>query len=1082
MPHMRGDSPGVGADDRRGGSVRPPRRSTLPQARRATAGASRAAPASPRRAAAAAGVSADQAAVLGVRHAEVVLAHQRERADARGSAPNGSSRLEPRKYLLRLQRRPAAPTGTSPRRPRPGSSQNAGQVPQRCTLSWSIWPPRRSSRLDRRARTPRRAPPTGLSSSCPAGARRLLPSARRRPAAPLPPRASAPGTLGSRLAARCVEVARWPRGEQSFATVRQIDYVWIPLRDGTRLAARIWLPDDAEADPVPAILEAVPYRLSDGTATRDVAHPPLLGRRTATPACASTCAAAATRTASSLDEYAPQEQDDLLEVIAWIAAQPWCSGGVGMTGISWGGFNSLQVAARRPPALKAIITLMSTDDRYADDVHYKGGCVLGTDLLHWSTCMLHWQCQPPHEVGGRRALARALASSASRPTRPGSTPGSRTSAATPTGSTARSARTTPPSRSAVYAVGGWTDGYTNAVLRLLEGLRGPRKGLIGPWSHAFPHYASPGPAIGFLQEALRWWDHWLKGIDTGIMDEPMLRVWMQELACRRRRWMRRGPGTLGRRGRRGRRRASRPRRCGWTPTACCATPRAPRARTPRRPRRTARTAAACASAARSCAASTPAPGAPRASRATGRPTSEPPRASRCASPRRRSPSALEILGLPAARRCASRATGRWPWSPCASTTSRPTACSRLVTQQILNLTHRDESRDARAPSSPAATTPSTVALDAIAHAFPRRPPAARRRLADYWPWAWPSPEPVTLTRGRRGESSLVLPVRPPRRTTPTLPAVRRRRVVPRRPRRDDRRRRARRPRATPGTSSTGRHHVDVPLRRRRQRGPAQRLGDARSGTASATASREGDPLSARVDVRRGVASSCAATRVVSTSSTHGEMTCDATTFFVVDERHRRRGRRRRRARGLREDRGATRRRRGPRLRARRAACTSARTSSRPAASGTPSSNGEELGCEAIQFFAGSPRTWAPTVYKEEDAARFREARAASPIRFVVIHTIYLINLASANEDFYEKSVASLRRRRGRRGAARRRRHRHPRRLAPGRRVRRRPRARAGRRCGRALDESRGLRRSASCSRTPPAPAAPWASTSTSSAP
>ncbi len=69
--------------------------------------------------------------------------------------------------------------------------------------------------------------------------------------------------------------------------------------------------------------------------------------------------------------------------------------------------------------------------------------------------------------------------------------------------------------------------------------------------------------------------------------------------------------------------------------------------------------------------------------------------------------------------------------------------------------------------------------------------------------------------------------------------------------------------------------------------------------------------------------------------------------------------------------------------------------------------GVELGCEAVQFFAGSPRTWAPTVYKEKDAARFREARAASPIRFVVIHTIYLINLASTNEEFYEKSVVSL---------------------------------------------------------------------------
>ena len=70
-------------------------------------------------------------------------------------------------------------------------------------------------------------------------------------------------------------------------------------------------------------------------------------------------------------------------------------------------------------------------------------------------------------------------------------------------------------------------------------------------------------------------------------------------------------------------------------------------------------------------------------------------------------------------------------------------------------------------------------------------------------------------------------------------------------------------------------------------------------------------------------------------------------------------------------------------------------------------NGVDIGAEAVQFFAGSPRTWAPTVYKDKDAAQFREARAASPIRFVLIHTIYLINLASENEDFYEKSVTSL---------------------------------------------------------------------------
>jgi len=84
----------------------------------------------------------------------------------------------------------------------------------------------------------------------------------------------------------------------------------------------------------------------------------------------------------------------------------------------------------------------------------------------------------------------------------------------------------------VYAIGGWVDGYKNSIPRLLAGLQVPRKGLVGPWTHIYPHQGVPGPAIGYLDEALRWWDHWLKGRDTGLMQEPMLRVWMQDTVAR----------------------------------------------------------------------------------------------------------------------------------------------------------------------------------------------------------------------------------------------------------------------------------------------------------------------------------------------------------------------------------------------------------------------------------------------------------------------------------------------------------------------------------------------------------------------
>ena len=131
------------------------------------------------------------------------------------------------------------------------------------------------------------------------------------------------------------------------------DPEFIPLSDGTRLAVRIWLPVDAEERPVPAILEYLPYRRKDGTADRDAStHPYFAGHGYASVRV--DMRGSGDSEGVLLGEYLKQEQDDALEIIDWITAQPWCSGQVGMIGISWGGFNGLQIAARRPPALKAI--------------------------------------------------------------------------------------------------------------------------------------------------------------------------------------------------------------------------------------------------------------------------------------------------------------------------------------------------------------------------------------------------------------------------------------------------------------------------------------------------------------------------------------------------------------------------------------------------------------------------------------------------------------------------------------------------------------------------------------------------------
>jgi uncharacterized protein len=231
-----------------------------------------------------------------------------------------------------------------------------------------------------------------------------------------------------------------------------------------------------------------------------------------------------------IDEYLIQEQDDAIEVISWIAAQAWCDGAVGMIGISWGGFNALQVAARRPAALRAVISCMSTDDRYSDDVHYVGGSLLADTQHSWATSMLVYATLPPTPavVGERWREIWLERLEAARPMIEPWMTHQRRSAYWRHGSVCEDYGAI---QCPVMAVGGWSDGYRDAVLRMLERLSVPRRGLIGPWSHAYPHEAvAPGPAIGFLQECLRWWDEWLRGEPAGVQNEPLLLAWMQEPA------------------------------------------------------------------------------------------------------------------------------------------------------------------------------------------------------------------------------------------------------------------------------------------------------------------------------------------------------------------------------------------------------------------------------------------------------------------------------------------------------------------------------------------------------------------------
>ncbi len=308
--------------------------------------------------------------------------------------------------------------------------------------------------------------------------------------------------------------------------VHQIPHVWIPMTDGVRLSARIWLPEEAPAEAVPAILEYIPYRKNDATMERDATiHPYFAAHGYASVRV--DLRGSGDSEGLMRDEYVAQEQIDGLEVISWLAEQPWCSGHVGMIGKSWGGFNGLQIAALRPPALGAVISVCSTDDRYADDVHYIGGCVLASDMLSWASTMLAANARPPDPaiVGDAWRTMWLERLEEQTPWVEAWLSHQRRDDYWKHGSVCEDFAAI---EAPVYMVGGWNDGYPNAIPRYLEGAPGPRKGLIGPWAHLYPHHGLPKPEIGFLQECLRFWDHCLKGVDNGILDEPMLRAWLQD--------------------------------------------------------------------------------------------------------------------------------------------------------------------------------------------------------------------------------------------------------------------------------------------------------------------------------------------------------------------------------------------------------------------------------------------------------------------------------------------------------------------------------------------------------------------------
>ncbi len=509
----------------------------------------------------------------------------------------------------------------------------------------------------------------------------------------------------------------------------------IILPDGCRLSARVWMPRNADISPVPAILEFLPYRKRDGTIVRDqFTHPWFAGHGYA-------CLRVDMRGHGDShglggDEYDEQEMADALDVIAWITQQPWCNGNVGMMGISWGGFNGLQVAHRRPPALKAVITICSTVDRYGDDIHYKGGCLL-IENFGWASNMLSYSSRPPDPalVGDQwlemwktrldnQVFDWSLWSRHQHRDaywKPGSVCEDYSSI-----------------KAAVLSIGGWHDGYRNTIAHLVENLDAPVKGIVGPWNHKYPHYAGPRPAIGFLQEAKRWWDRWLKAEQTGVEDDPAYRAYLMDSQAPKR-WFDERPGR-------------------WVAETQWPSPHienmtlflnSSQQLTEIQQTFETTICSPCDCGVQSgeyfpFAFGDELPGDQTADDAVSACFDSAPFSQE-----------TDIVGAPRVtiRANADKTTGQLCIRLC---DLRPDGSSAFITYGVLNLTHRS-SHEFPEPLKPGEDFEISVALDQIAYRIPANHRLRVAVSSAYWPFMWPSPERTSVTL-KSGE--LALPVRP----------------------------------------------------------------------------------------------------------------------------------------------------------------------------------------------------------------------------------------------------------------------------------------------------------------------------------
>ncbi len=315
-----------------------------------------------------------------------------------------------------------------------------------------------------------------------------------------------------------------PEGTPEYP-VRVDRRVFVPMDDGVSIALTVYQPDSSNDGPYPTVVESLPYRKDDAFYAGDWAtYAYLAGKGFAGVRIDIRGTGASTGIIE--DEYVPREQEDTLAIFRWLADQEWCSGNLGMWGVSWGGFSSLQTAMLRPPQLKAIAPVHATHDRFASDVHYTGGSLHAQEQVDWPPSMVVCNALPPDpDIVGDGWYQLWMDRLENTPQWPGIWLRHQR----------RDEYWLHGSPCADYGaiqcptllIGGWVDGYVDGMLAMAEHLTCPTRTVIGPWGHYRPSTGCPGPGLDHLDLLARWFGHHLRGDENGVMDMPAVTAFIR---------------------------------------------------------------------------------------------------------------------------------------------------------------------------------------------------------------------------------------------------------------------------------------------------------------------------------------------------------------------------------------------------------------------------------------------------------------------------------------------------------------------------------------------------------------------------